>query len=319
MDVELAEVGSLLRLRDGVYADDLLLAAVVRLDLLTVLAADPLTLDELCRHHGIAYRSADVLCTLLRAMGLIEPGEVLRPTPLARACLVRGAPFDLRPYLASGTARSTCLEQAEVLRTGQPAAWTGGRSGAWPHDPAFAEHLSYAMEARERALAPAVADTIDDLPVRSVLVVGGSRASVGALAERRRHLSRPGKVAAVGPGELFVPMPLGYDLHVLSHTLHSWNERQVRQIVGRCYDALRPGGWLVDVDAHLNADKTGPLPVARYSALLLYATEGQCWSVVELTDFLEDAGFVDVSERPAGPDRTAILARKPPSRVPPQR
>lgn len=296
----------LLRVRDGIFAGDLVLAAVVRLDLLTVMAEDPGTLDDLCSRNGIARRPADVLCTLLRAIGLLEPGPVLRPTPLARTCLIRGAPYDVRPYLASGASRSTCLEQVELLRTGQPAAWTGGGIGVWPHDPAFGEYLSGA-QARARVLAPAVMDIVEDLPVTSILDVSGSDALAKLIGERELDIA----VTPLGPGDLFAPYPYGHDLHLVSHTLHCWGERQVRQIIGRCFDALRPGGWIIDHDTHLNADKTGPLPVAEYSALLLHATEGQCWSVTEIGSFLADAGFVNVRERPCGLDRTAILAQKP--------
>lgn len=309
MDVDITGMAGLLRVRDGNYASDLLLAAIVRLDLLTVLNDDPGTLDELCNRNGIAYRPADVLVTLLRAMGLVEPGPVLRPTALARACLVRGAPYDLRPYLASGASRSTCVEQVELLRTGQPAAWTGGGVGVWPHDPAFGEYLS-GGQARARVVDPPLVDLVEDLPVSAVLDVSGSDAFAKLVAERELDLI----VEALGPGDLFVQYPDGYDAHLLTHTLHCWSERQARRIIGFCYDALMPGGWIIEHDTHLNADKTGPLPVAQYSALLLHATEGQCWSVGEIGSFMADAGFVEIRERPCGPDRSAITARKPEAR-----
>ncbi len=86
----------------------------------------------------------------------------------------------------------------------------------------------------------------------------------------------------------------------------------MRRIIGRSFDALPPGGWIVDHDTHLNATKSGPLAVARYSALLLHATDGQCWSVAEISSFLADAGFTGIEERrPCGIDRTVLLARRP--------
>lgn len=302
MDVDLGDVVRLLQVRDVSYADDLLLAAVVRLDLMTLLAEESGTLDELCRRNNIASRPADVLCTLLRAMRLLEPGDVLRPTPLARACLVRGSPYDVRPYLAAAASRPTCLELAELLRTGRPSTPCAARR----RDPALGEHLA-GGGARARVLASFLVDVIADLPVRSVLDVTGSSGCGKLLAERRPGVS----LAESEWGDLFARLPSGHDLHVLSHLLHCRSEAQVRGIVQRCYDALLPGGWLVDHDTHLNADKTGPLSVARYSALLLHATEGKCWSVAEMAGFLSDAGFVNVLERPCGPDRTAILAQKP--------
>jgi len=63
-------------------------------------------------------------------------------------------------------------------------------------------------------------------------------------------------------------------------------------------------------DAHINADKTGPLPVAAYSALLMTITEGKCYSEKEMTDHLSRAGFSDVAFSPTAADRSIITARK---------
>ena len=63
--------------------------------------------------------------------------------------------------------------------------------------------------------------------------------------------------------------------------------------------ALPPGGLLVIHDAHLNADKTGPLPVAAYSALLMSVTEGKCYATSEMETLLTAA------------DRSVLTAIKP--------
>ena len=75
--------------------------------------------------------------------------------------------------------------------------------------------------------------------------------------------------------------------------------------------ALPPGGRLIIHDAHLWADKTGPLPVAEYSALLMSVTEGKCYSVGEMEALLAAAGFRDVCFAPTAADRSVITARKP--------
>jgi hypothetical protein len=85
----------------------------------------------------------------------------------------------------------------------------------------------------------------------------------------------------------------------------------VRQLLSASFVALEPGGSLVDHDTHINATKTGPLPVAEYSVLLMHSTPGKCWSLDELGAFLEETGFVEVDCRPTAADRTAIIARRP--------
>jgi len=67
---------------------------------------------------------------------------------------------------------------------------------------------------------------------------------------------------------------------------------------------------LVVHDAHINSTKTGPLPVAAYSALLMTITEGKCYSEGEMRDFLTEAGFVEVKYSPTAADRSIITARK---------
>ncbi len=327
----------LCRIRDGIYADDLVLAAVGWLDVFGWLVQHRVDLDGLCRGLGLAPRPADVMCTLFRAMGLLEAGEEqLRPTALARDHLVAGSQSDLTPYYGSLRERPGCRELVEVLRTGEPMSWASARDGSdWVRqldDVAFAHRITAAMDARGRLLAPAMAQAMADVPGRRLLdIAGGSGIYATACLDARPNLRAtvvervPVDAAAralladrgyahrvsVVAGDMFGELPHGHDLHLLSHALHDWDEDAVRRILGVSFAALRAGGWLVDHDAHINADKTGPLPIARYSVLLAHSTSGKCWSAPELEVFLREAGFTDVTERPAATDRSIVLARKP--------
>ena len=64
------------------------------------------------------------------------------------------------------------------------------------------------------------------------------------------------------------------------------------QLLASSFAALAPGGLLLDHDAHVAADKRGPLPVAEHSVLLMHSTPGKCWSVGELTAMARRVGFV---------------------------
>src|SRR5919199_131486 len=327
----------LLGARDGIYADDLLLAAVGWLDVFSWLVENPVDLPGLCEGLGLAPCPADVMCTLFRAMGLLElRTEVLQPTRLARDHLVAGARFDLRPYYASLRERPACRELHDVLRTGEPAAWSSADAGTeWSAqlaDVAFARQITAAMDARATVLAPPLVDALADLPAHRLLdVAGGSGAYAAALVEARPALQATvferspvdavartllvdrghrGRVEVI-TGDMFDELPPAHDLHLLSHTLHDWDEEGVRRILDVSFRALPSGGWLVDHDAHINADKSGPLAVARYSVLLAHSTRGKCWSISELEHFLDDAGFSEIETRPAGPDRSVVLAQRP--------
>ena len=67
---------------------------------------------------------------------------------------------------------------------------------------------------------------------------------------------------------------------------------------------------LIIHDAHINREKTGPLPVAAYSALLMNITEGKCYSVTEMQGYLTDTGFGGMEFFPTVADRSVITARK---------
>lgn len=329
----------LYRLRDGIYAPDLLIVAIAELDLFTWLAGrDRATTSELREHFDLDRRAADVMVTYLVALGLLgRDEEKLRLTPLATDHLVAESLLDLRSYFASLRERPACRELVDVLRTGQPAAWASAAAGDdWSTqlaDPGFAQRITAAMDARGTFLGPALALSLADLPAQRVLDIGGSsgiysRALVDGHPSRRAAVFERSPVDAAArtlldehgysdrieviSGDMFEdPLPMDYDLHLYSHVLHDWGEDQVRHLLDSSFAAMRPGGWLVDHDTHINPEKTGPLAVAEYSVLLMRSTPGKCWSVDELGTFATDAGFVVVDDRPTAADRSAFIARKP--------
>ncbi|RYD40460.1 MAG: methyltransferase domain-containing protein, partial [Verrucomicrobiaceae bacterium] len=112
-------------------------------------------------------------------------------------------------------------------------------------------------------------------------------------------------------GDMFSDaLPTGYDVHLISNVLHDWNEADVQKLIAKSHAALPSGGLLIVHDAHVNAEKTGPLPVAQYSVLLMHSTEGKCYSIGEMRSYLTDAGFDWLEHQPTAADRSYILAQK---------
>jgi acetylserotonin N-methyltransferase len=104
--------------------------------------------------------------------------------------------------------------------------------------------------------------------------------------------------------------PRDFDIHLISNVLHDWDEPIVRDLLAKSQAALPADGLLIIHDAHINADKTGPLHVAEYSALLMNITEGKCYSIGEMRAYLRDAGFEWLDYQPTAVSRSYILARK---------
>ena len=78
------------RYRDGMYAVDLLTAAVVHLDFFTWLAKNPSDAASICAHFGTTARPTDVMLTLFTANGFIaSPGGIFHITGLGKEHIFR--------------------------------------------------------------------------------------------------------------------------------------------------------------------------------------------------------------------------------------
>lgn len=326
------------RQRDGLYGVDLLGAALVHFDFFTWLAEHPSDKAAICRELKIVDRPTDVMLTLFTAMGFVESkGGVFHVTELAREHLVKGSPWYMGPYYASLKDRPVLKDYVTVLQTGRTANW-GSFKGEkdWAkamEDETFANHFTAAMDCRGVYLGAAVARHLDCRGLTRLLdVAGGSGIYACAIVARhpqlkatvlekppvdavaRRAIAKrgfAGRVSVEAGDMLAGELPDGFDLHLVSNVLHDWDEPVVKQILAKSYRALKPGGMLVIHDAHLNDAKSGPLPVAKYSALLMHSTEGKCYSLSETRSYLEEVGFVGMDFKETAADRGIVTTRKP--------
>lgn len=328
---------SIYRVRDGIYGADMLLTAIVHLDLFSWLGANPATAADICRAFEITARPTDVMLTLLASMGLIEERDRrFHLTTLAREHLVRDSPWFLGPYYESLKNRPVALDLLKVLKTGKPANWGSQKDEQDWHKametPAFAAQFTAAMDSRGVFLAQAVAKAVDFSWRSRVLdIAGGSGVYACSLVTHHPHLTatvfeKPpvDRIAAqaiahrgcsasvnVTAGDMLAdPLPKDADVHLYSNVLHDWDEPVVRQLIAKSHAALPSGGVLVIHDAFLNADKNGPLHVAEYSVLLMHSSEGKCYSTREMERYLIDAGFRDITYRETAAARGVMSGTK---------
>jgi len=328
---------SIYRYRDGLYAVDLLTAALCHLDLFSWLAESPADKAAICRSFDLQERPADVMLTLLTAMGHLQnEGGKFSLTAQAREHLVKSSPWFIGPYFASVKERPVCLDMLKVLHTGKPANWASLKNEKeWAkamEGEEFAKKFTAAMDCRGIYLGPAMAEKLYCAKHQRLLdIAGGSGIYACAIVAQHPHLraavlekspvdaitrkSISGRGFAdrveVMTGDMFAdPLPTGFDLHLFSNVLHDWDEAQVKLLLEKSFSALPSGGMIVVHDAHINSAKTGPLPVAAYSAMLMTITEGKCYSEKETGDFLCATGFDTVHYTPTAADRSIITARK---------
>jgi len=325
------------RVRDAIYAPDMLLTAIVHLDLFSRLEESPATRAEICRRFETTDRPTGVMLALFAAMGLVEErGQVFHVTEKAREHLVKTSPWFLGPYYESLKSRPVALDLLKVLRTGKPANWGSQKDEKDWHKAmetdAFAAQFTAAMDCRGVYLAQAVAKTVDFSRQQRLLdIAGGSGVYACSIVTHHPHLSATvlekapvDRIAAKAIGErgcsskvdvvagdmLGAPLPAGADVHLYSNVLHDWDEPVVRDLIARSFDALPKGGLLVIHDAFLNDASNGPLHVAEYSVLLMHSTEGRCYSTREMTHYLTEAGFSDAVYRDTAAARGVMTARR---------
>ena len=332
---------AVLRYRDGIYAVDLISAALLDFDFFTWLRENPGTLDEICEGLGWQPRPADVLVTLCKANHFVTETDdgTLRVTELAREHLSEGSPWCLKSYFESLKDRPVTRGFVKVLKTGKPANWNGHKDakadwhGAMENGE-FAQVFTAAMDCRGVFLGKALAEALrPDLPGRKHVldIAGGSGVYACALAANRPHLTATvleqepvaslaakfiaGRELAdrvdISVGDIFQgDYPEGCDVHLFSNVLHDWDVPEIETLLGHSHRAMPSGGLIVIHDAFLNSEKTGPLPVAEYSCLLAHSTQGRCYSHREMSRFLEAAGFQSPRFLEAACDRGVVVADK---------
>ena len=328
---------SIYRYRDSLYAVDLITTALVHFDFFTWLASHPADLQGVCAHFDFKTRPADTMLTLFTANGFIaaDPNGVFHCTELAKEHLVKTSPWNLSPYFASLHDRPIARDFVEVLKTGKPAGWSGDKAAFDWHkameQDEFARNFTAAMDCRGLYLSQALAKKLDLSGRSKVLDIGGG-SGIYACSIVAHHAHMSGLVMDQAPvdricgklieergcagrvdvlaGNMFDGLPTDCDVHLFSNVLHDWDVPEVQQLLKRSYDALPAGGLLVIHDAFINADKTGPLHVAEYSALLMHSTQGKCYSTTEYAALATEAGFTPGTYEPTAAARGFMTAIK---------
>ena len=329
--------GQILRYRDRQYAADLIGAAILHFDLFGWFRDHPgADLAAVCRHFGWAERPADVFLTLCRANGFLTADN--RLTAVAEEHLLPESPWFLGPYYEPIRDSPILQGFLTVLRTGKPAHWQAKAEGEDWHasmlSEEFAQSFTALMNCRGLALGQMLARalTAELADRRRLLDVGGGSgiyASTmvaahphlsGIILEQppvdriaRQEVARHGLAdrIEVVAGDMFSdPWPAGADVILLSNVLHDWDVPEVKRLLAKASDALEPGGLLIIHEAFLHDDKTGPLPVAEYSALLANITQGKCYSAAEYREILDPLGFESGPYLDTYADRGCMTALK---------
>jgi SAM-dependent methyltransferase len=295
------------------------LAAAARLGVLARLAAGPADPPALARDCAIGERGARLLLAALAGLGLAASAD---------DGSYRAAVPDLGG-LAALIAPWAGLAEAVRDDRGPDAADT----------PDGAAALYPGVVTRLGAMFAPLAECAADLLAAPGLRVldAGAGAAPWSLAIARRDAgcrvtavdlpavlpaTRRAAAAAGCDGQLtylagdFFALDLGagYDLAIAGAVCHLFDGATNRQLLGRLFGALRPGGTLAVVEVLPNERLDGPRPAVLYAlGLLLRTSRGQTYPFSAYAGWLRDAGYeaVERTDLGGGLPVSLITARRP--------
>jgi SAM-dependent methyltransferase len=262
-------------------------------------------------------KACERLLNVLVSLGfLIKKDGLFYNTPESKNYLSRNSPGYLGGLMHSNHLWDTWSKLTEVVRTGKAAqrAAINYRGDDWLYS------FISAMHDRGRKQAPAQMAGLDLTGVKSILDVGG-----GSGAYSMELLTRePGARATVFDLPNVVPitrefiekegfsgkidtctgdytkddLPEGFDMAFLSAVLHSNSFETNQLLIKKCFRSINKNGRIVIQDWIMNDDRTEPLSGAVFSINMLVGTEaGDCYTIHEVTDMLENAGFKYITQK----------------------
>jgi SAM-dependent methyltransferase len=313
------------------YAAPMILGAAIEHRIFDLLADGAKTAAEVSRENDASLRGVRAIMNALVGFELLnkDAQERYTLTPESETFLVRGKPSYLGGFLRhSDQLIPKWLRLPEVVKTGKPAtAMNQEGDGSefflefvgdlFPVGYPSAQALAAAFPQARKVLDIAAGSGVWSIPLaqnsKEVRVTALDWS--GVLPATRRMTERMGVAAQYEfvAGDLnTADFGSGYDLATLGQILHSEGEENSRALLGKVFRALAPGGTIAIAEFIANDDRTGP-PLAMLFAvnMLVNTEEGDTFTVPEITQWLTEAGFVDVRTMEVPAPSPLILASKP--------
>lgn len=307
--------GSLFDLCAGFVYSQILLA-VIRLDLLAILAERPLSVAEIGVRTGLGPEGARRLADAATALGLLE-----RAANDTYAVGLLGAALAGTPGLADmiehhGAVYADFADPVALLARRDAATALGT---FWDYDEAEAQRTarySQLMASTQGFVQADVLDSYDFGSHRRILDVGGGdgtflagigrrwqapqlvlfdRPPVAALATRRFAAEGLAHRSEAHGGDFRTdPLPAGADLVTLVRVLHDHDDETVGPLVSSICRTLRPGGRILIAEPMAETPGAERMGHAYFGFYLLAMGRGRPRSATEIGALLAASGFTRV-------------------------
>ena len=288
------------------FMESRVLLTGAELDLFTLVAAKPLSAEQMAGRIGADLRALTIVLDALAAMGLlIKENDTYQTESSAARMLSADSPASILPMIR----HSSDLWD----RWGQLTHRVAGPREKEKSMRAFIG----AMHVVGHTLAPRIVSLVGISDARRLLDVGGAsgtytiafleaeprmRATLFDLPPvidiARERLSTAGmldRVTLVAGDYRKDPLPAGHDLAFVSAIIHQNSPAENVTMFRKIFAALEPGGRIVVRDHILSPDRTHPRSGALFAVNMLVGTEGgNSYTETEIRDALEQAGFTGV-------------------------
>lgn len=279
----------------------------------TLARLGPSTAEELARDLDVDADATGRLLGALTALELVEhDGDRFRNSAAAERHLVPGASESMTAWVSLvGRWARNMADLPTSLRTGEPVQDPEEHLG---RSEAYTSTFIRGMHDYAVGLGRELARHLDLSGRRRLLDVGGGPATYSVLlAEANPELEcvvfdlapvlrvaeeiiaewdLTGRVSTT-PGDYHHDeLPGGYDVILISNTLHQEDRATCLQILRNAHAALEPSGLLVIQAMFLNDRGDGPLwPTLHNLVLQVVYSGGRAYTVRETRELLAEAGF----------------------------
>ncbi len=311
------------------FMESQLILTAHELGVFDAIGNNPLTSKKLSEETALSKRGLTILLDGLAAIGLLEKsGTNYANTATGLRCLVSGG-ADCRSATLDHIIRmrEAWLRLNESVRSGTTAR---REEESLVHNRERNRSFILAMRDIGRANAKIIAETLDLSDYKKLIDLGGGpgsfsmeiikkfphiRATVVDLPltlEVARELVNEAGMAdklALREADFFndpeSDLGEGYDLAVISNVLHIEGVDQNRALLKRLFSAMDKHGMVIIHETIIDETRTAPPDRALFAINMLVNTErGNAYTFDEMKEWLEEAGFTDISfvdcfERPS--------------------
>ena len=316
------------------YQRSAALKSALDLDLFSLIDDGANTAASAASRCGASERGVRILCDYLTTLDLLEKTEhTYRLAPAAAAFLSQRSPMYMgstaRFLLMPGVKNNFDDLTGAVQRGGVAPA---GNTVA-PENPIWIEFA----RAMVPMMVPAAHGIADALGIESagptrVLDIAASHGVFGitlalrnpkvevtavdwasVLEVTKENAVRQNVSARIPlkPGDAFeIDFGNEYDVALVTNFLHHFDHATCVSFLSKVRRAMKTGGRVVILEMVPNPDRVTPVVAARFSLTMLGGTPaGDAYTLDELRDQLERAGFADVSSHPLPTPQTVVIAR----------